>query len=254
MTRSRRQRVVLGATSVAVFFIVWEVVVQLGLIRPIFVSSPSRILRAAVWLSAHGLWLDISVSGSEFLLGIALAMGVGLPAGILLGWYGRLRDIFDPFVAALYSTPRVALLPLLILWLGIGIKSKIAVVFLGAVFPILVSTKAGVESIDDSLLRCARSFGASDRQIFRYLAAPSSMPFIVSGLRLGMGRGLVGVVVGEFIASTAGIGHMMNISAATFQTDQTFVGILILAAAGTLFSWLLDLLGRRFDRWRLERP
>jgi ABC-type nitrate/sulfonate/bicarbonate transport system permease component len=250
----RHQRAWLGMASVAVFFLLWETIVRIGLIRPIFVSSPSRILQAAVWLAGHGLWQDMAVSGTEFALGIVLAMALGLPAGILLGWYERLRALFDPFVVALYSTPRVALLPLLILWLGIGIKSKIAVVFLGAVFPILVSTKAGVESIDDSLLRCARSFGANYRQIFRMLALPSSVPFIISGLRLGVGRGLVGVVVGEFIASTAGIGHMMNISAATFQTDQTFVGILILAAAGMLLSWILDLLGRRFERWRLERP
>jgi len=242
---------VLGGAAVLVFVVGWEIVGRLGLIRPIFISSPSRIFSAARWLFAHGLWNDLAVSGTEFFDGLLLAVIVGLPAGIMLGWYPRLRASFDPFVSALYSTPRVALLPLLILWLGIGVKSKIAVVFLGAIFPILVSTMAGVEAIDPNLLRCARAFGANDRQIFQKLALPSSLPFIISGLRLGVGRGLVGVVVGEFLASTAGIGHMMNLAAATFQTDRTYVGILILAAVGMLLSWILERLGRRFASWRV---
>lgn len=248
-----RQRTVLGIAAVIGFFVLWELFARTGWVRPLFISSPSRIWEAAVWLSAHGLWHDLFVSTGEFVSGMALAVGVGLLAGVLLGWYPSLSAAFDPFVSALYSTPRVAFLPLLILWLGIGLASKVAVVFLGAVFPILVSTISGVRAVDPDLLTAARAFGANDRQIFRTLALPSSVPFLIAGLQLGVGRGLVGVVVGEFLASQAGIGHMMNVAAATFQTDKTFVGILILAASGTLISIGLRRLERRFDRWRPTR-
>ncbi|MGA9533933.1 MAG: ABC transporter permease [Anaerolineales bacterium] len=243
----------LPAGAVIGFFALWELIVQLGWVRPLFISSPTRIWQAAVWLSSHGLWYDLFVSSAEFLIGVGLAMIVGLLLGIALGWYPSLSAVFDPFISALYSTPRVAFLPLLILWLGIGLASKVAVVFLGAVFPILVSTMAGVRAVDDELVTAARTFGASDRQIFQTLALPSSVPFIIAGLQLGVGRGLVGVVVGEFLASQAGIGHMMNVAAATFQTDKTFVGILILAVSGSLMSGGLKRLEHRFDRWRPSR-
>jgi NitT/TauT family transport system permease protein len=235
---------------VVVFVVAWELVARAELIRPIFTSSPTRIVRAAVWLAGHGLWEDLLVSGAEFMAGMTLALLVGLPAGILLGWYPRLAAPFDPFIDALYATPRLALLPLIILWFGIGMASKVAMVFLGAVIPILVSTMAGMRAVDSSLLTAARSFGATDVQVFRTVALPSSVPSIVAGLRLGVGRGLVGVVVGEFIAANAGIGHMMSVAAATFQTDQTFVGILILAATGILLNAGLASLERRVERWR----
>jgi ABC-type nitrate/sulfonate/bicarbonate transport system permease component len=248
-----RWRAWLQIGAVGAFFVAWELFARTGWVRPLFISSPSRIWDAGVWLAQHGLWNDILVSTWEFALGMGLAIGIGLALGVLLGWYPSLSAAFDPFVSALYSTPRVAFLPLLILWLGIGLASKVAVVFLGAVFPILVSTMAGVRAVDNDLLTAARSFGASDRQVFETLALPSSVPFLISGLQLGVGRGLVGVVVGEFLASQAGIGHMMNVAAATFQTDKTFVGILILAASGTLISAGLRRLERRFDRWRPQR-
>lgn len=235
---------------VVAFLAAWEAVAGLGWIRPIFISSPSRIVQAAVWLAGKDLWHDLAVSGVEFLYGMLLAVVVGLLLGIVFGWYGSLGAAVDPFIAGLYATPRVALIPLIVLWFGIGIASKVAVVFLGAVFPILVSTMAGVRAVDNDLVTCARSFGASDRQVFRTLALPSSVPFIIAGLQLGVGRGLVGVVVAEFIAARAGIGHMIAVAAATFQSDKTFVGILILAGTGVLLSSLLGRLQKRFDRWR----
>lgn len=242
----------LGALAVIVFFIAWEAVSRAGWIRPIFISSPSRIVEAGLWLFQHGYWQDLGVSAMEFFSGMLLAVLAGLAVGILVGWYPRLAALFDPFITGLYSTPRVALLPVLILWLGIGAASKIAVVFLGAVFPILVSTMAGVRAVDDDLVTAARSFGAVDHQIFFTLALPASVPYILSGLRLGVGRGLVGVVVGELIAARAGIGHRMNVAASTFQTDQVFVGILILAGTGILLNTLLARLEQHFDRWRIQ--
>ena len=242
---------ILSWSSLIIFLILWELIPALGLVKPLFTSSPSRILEAAIWLFEHGgLWHDIQVSSTEFGAGISLAVLIGVPFGIALGWSRRLYAIFDLFISALYATPRVALLPLLILWLGIGIYSKIAVVFLGAIFPILVNVIAGMSTIDQTLLKCARSFGANDRQIFMTLAIPSSIPFIIAGMRLAVGRGLVGVVVGELVASTAGIGHMMSIAGATFQTDKVFVGIILLAGTGVFLTELLKRLEQRVTQWR----
>jgi NitT/TauT family transport system permease protein len=249
----RHEHIILPAAAFALFLLLWELLPALDIVKPLFTSSPTRIVKAAKWLFAHGLWNDIRVSVIEFGLGFALAGALGIPGGILLGWYRRLTVMFDPFITGLYALPRSALLPILILWLGIGIRSKIAVVFLGAIFPILINAMAGVRTIDEMLLRCARSFGANDRQLFLTLALPSSVPFIITGLRLGVGRALVGIVVGELVAATAGIGHMMSVAGATFQTDKVYVGILLLAGAGYLLTALLKRLEARFETWRPER-
>lgn len=250
VTFHKHERVILPLATLALFLAVWELVPGLGLVRPIFTSSPSRIVRAAGWLFSHGLWNDIRISATEFVIGYGLAIAVGIPLGILLGWYRRLHVMFDPFVAALYATPRVALVPLFLLWLGIGLKSKVAIIFLGAVLPVLVNVMAGVKTVDEMQVKCARSFGATDRQIFFTLAVPGSVPFIVTGIRIGLGRGLVGLYVAELVASTAGIGYMMNLAGATFQTDKFFVGAVILATSGYVLTELIKRLEARFESWR----
>jgi ABC-type nitrate/sulfonate/bicarbonate transport system permease component len=243
----------LGALGIAIFLALWELLPALGLVRPLFTSSPSRVLVAAKWLIANGLWNDIIISGTEFGIGFILAVLVAVPSGVLLGWYRGLHAFFDPLITMCYVTPRVALFPLLILWLGIGLTSKIAVIFLGAVFPILINVIAGMRTIDQTLLMCARSFGATKRQIFTTLALPSSIPFTLAGLRIGLGRALVGMVVGEMVASTGGVGHMMSTAGQTFQTDKVFVGIILIAAFGYALTAILNKLERRFECWRPQR-
>ena len=241
---------VLAWGSVLIFMLVWEIAPVLGWANPLFTSSPSRIFTAAIWLFENGFWNDIKVSATEFAIGILMAVAVGVPFGMALGWYRKLYAIFEVFITALYATPRIALLPLLILWLGIGIESKIAIIFLGGFFPILINVISGMKQVDSTLLQCARSFGASDRQLLFTLAVPSSLPFIIAGLQLAVGRGLVGVVVGELVASTAGIGHMMSIAASTFQTDKVFVGIIILGATGYVLTSLLQRVEHHFSVWK----
>lgn len=248
------QRPLISLTSILVFLLLWEWVGTSGLINPLFVSAPSKIGLAAFKMFSEGsIWNDIYVSGTEFVLGFAVAIVIGIPFGMLLGWYRTFNYIFDPFVSALNAAPRVALIPLLIIWFGIGIWSKVAIVFLGAIFPILINTQSGVRALDETLLRAARSFGANDWQIFRTIALPGSVPFILSGLRLGLGRALVGIVVGELVAATAGVGYIMAIAGATFQTDKLFVGIFMITGGGVLMTWLLDRLEHRFDAWRPKR-
>jgi NitT/TauT family transport system permease protein len=244
---------IIAALGIISFIAVWELLPALGLVRPLFTSSPSRVLTAAGWLAAHGLWNDIVISATEFSIGFFLAVLVGVPLGVLLGWYRIWQALFDPLITTFYVTPRVALLPLLIMWLGIGLASKVAVIFLGAVFPIVINVIAGMQTIDQTLLMCARSFGARDRQIFTTLALPGSIPFTIAGLRIGVGRALVGMVVSEMVASTGGIGHMMSLAGQTFQTDKVFVGIILIAALGYALTSILNRLERRFESWRPQR-
>ena len=246
----RYEKTILALSAVVVFVILWEVLPNLGLLNPFFTSSPSRIWHAAQWLFANGLWEDIWVSLSEFTTGFGLALLAGILLGLLFGWYWRLEAITEPFVTMANATPRVALLPLIILWLGIGIESKVAAVFLGAFFPILVNVIAGVKTVDATLLKCARSFGANDRQVFITLALPTSVPFIVAGMQLAVGRGLVGVVVGEMLAAQAGVGHTMAISSAMFQTDRVFVCLILLSGFGYGLTLLVKRLEKYFERWR----
>ena len=245
------ERAILGFASVTAVLLVWEWVAAKGLVDLVFVSSPTRIAKAAVeWADSGELWNDLKVSGIEFFVGYALAVAVGIPLGIATGWYRRLFYLLDPFISALYATPRVALLPLIFIWVGIGIWSKNVLVFLGAVFPILINTLAAVRTTDARLLWAARSFGADDLQVFRTVVLPSSVPFILTGLRLGVGRALVGVVVGEMVVAQAGIGLRISMAGNSFQTDTVFVGILIIAAAGLISMEILTRLERRFEKWR----
>jgi NitT/TauT family transport system permease protein len=246
------EKKILGTSAVIIFLSAWELVGNtLGLINPMFMSAPSLIFKAAIQLFASGeIYNDLYVSGLEFGWGYLLSVIVGVPFGIACGWYKKFAYIFDPFINAMNATPRVALLPLVIIWLGIGILSKVGIIFLGAVFPILINARDGVKTTPYNLLTAARSFGASEWQIFKSVVLPSTLPFILTGLRLGVGRALIGVMVGELYAATAGIGFMITVAGATFQTDKVFVGVLIFAISGMIAMELLTRLESRFDKWR----
>jgi ABC-type nitrate/sulfonate/bicarbonate transport system permease component len=247
-----QEKKILGTISVMLFLVLWELVGNtLQLINPMFMSAPSLIWKAAVQLFGSGeIWNDLRVSGTELLGGYLLAAFFAVPFGIMTGWYKRMSAIFDPFINAMNATPRVALLPLVIIWLGIGILSKVGIIFLGAVFPILINSRDGVKTTPLSLLNAARSFGASEWMVFKTVVLPSTVPFILTGLRLGVGRAIVGVMVGELYAATAGIGFMITVAGATFQTDKVFVGVLIFALTGMISMELLTRVERRFDKWR----
>lgn len=246
------EKLLLGTSSVIIFLTVWELVGNtLQLINPMFMSAPSLVLKAGVQLFTSGeIWNDLYISGIEFLWGYLLSIVFAIPFGIAIGWYKRFSYVCDPFVNAMNATPRVALLPLVIIWLGIGILSKVGIIFLGAVFPLLINTRDGVKTTPHNLLTAARSFGASEWQIFRSVVLPSTVPFILTGLRLAVGRALIGVMVGELYAATAGIGFMITVAGATFQTDKVFVGVLIFAISGMALTDVLDRIERRFDKWR----
>ena len=249
-----QEKKILGTTSVILFLLTWETIGNwAGLINPMFMSAPSLVFKAGYQLFVSGeIYNDLYISGIEFFWGYLLSVLFAVPFGIMVGWYRRASYVFDPFINAMNATPRIALLPLVIIWLGIGILSKVGIIFLGAVFPILINTRDGVKTTPHNLLTAARSFGASEWQIFKSVVLPSTLPFILTGLRLGVGRALIGVMVGELYAATAGIGFMITVAGATFQTDKVFVGVLVFAISGMTAMEVLTRLESRFDTWRVK--
>ena len=217
----------------------------------LFASSPTRIIASGQALVASGeLATDVGVSGREFIYGFGLAILTGIPLGVVMGWYRYLEALLDPIVNFFYATPRIAFLPLLIIWLGLGITSKVALVYSGAVFAILINTISGVKNLEESLLLQAHSFGATDFQVFRTIALPGSVPFIISGLRLGLGHALIGVVVGELYAATAGVGYLIAVSGNILQTDKVMVGVIIIAGMGVTCTAILKRIEEHFQSWR----
>ncbi|MFO1287277.1 MAG: ABC transporter permease [Rubrivivax sp.] len=177
-------------------------------------------------------------------------MVAGVPLGIVIGWYRRLNLALNPLINGFYATPRIALYPLIIIWFGIGSGSAIFLVFLAATMPILLNTIAGVRNIDADLLRAARAFCATDRQIFRTVALPYSVPFILTGVRQAVAHGLIAVIIAELMAGNQGIGFMIAYAGQTFATDTLLVGVLLTSLAGMLLGWLTERLQRYFQRWR----
>src|SRR5262249_29193159 len=180
------ERSIIGAGTLIAALAIWELVARAGLIDPLFIAAPSRIARAGYTLMATGeIWPDLRVSGSEFLLGYVLAAIVGIPIGVATGWYRRLSFLLGPFVDTLNAVPRLTLMPLIVIWFGIGIWSKVVVVFLGAVIPILIACHSGVRTNEARFIKVARSFGASQLKIFSSIILPGTVPFIFTGLKYG---------------------------------------------------------------------
>ena len=257
MNRSFYQKyegLILGGTAVILAIAVWQAFWSSGKISPLFFTGPSSVVTRFGEEWTHGrLKSDMAYSGTNFVIGVGLAIAAGVVLGVIIGWYRRLAMVFEPFVNALYATPRVALVPLILIWFGIGMWSKVFIVFINAFFPVLINTIGGIRATDADLLRAARAFCASDWQIFKTVAIPGAVPFILTGVRQSVALGLIGVVVGEMFGGSQGIGYMVNYGGQTFQTDTVFLGVVIIAFAGIVLTWLAERLEKRFSRWRPAR-
>ena len=253
----RYEPLIVGTISVAVVLAAWQAFASANLtakwMPPLFLPAPTAVAEAFGNLFTdprQNIWADLGTSGFEFGTGYVLAIVVGLALGIGMGWYTRFQYALDPFVSFFYATPRIVLVPLFIIWFGIDWQSKVAVIFLGALFPIVINTMAGVRNTDSSLLRVARSFGASEALVFRRVVLPGAVPFILTGLRLGVGHALTGVVVGELIAARHGVGKLISDYGVTFQTPRMFAAVIFIAGTGVLLTWLLQRIENRFQNWK----
>jgi ABC-type nitrate/sulfonate/bicarbonate transport system permease component len=240
-----------GAGVFVILFGTWELLSRSGIINPLFFSAPSRVLRAGEELVADGSLLKhIWASGEIFLLGFGMAVLFGVPIGVAIGWFKWANRAFSPLVSAFYTTPRIALMPLFIIWFGLGIGSKVALVFLSAIFPLIVNMQVAMVNLDQDLKRVGIAYGANQWQLFRTIALPISVPFLLTGLRLAMGRGLLGMVAAEVFGGSEGIGYLIEYAGATFRPDMVFVGVFIIAGFGIVMDRGLFFLNRRVDSWR----
>lgn len=248
---TRVQGRVLGVAGIVVVLASWEISADVNLVNVTFTSKPSDIAVEAENYFVHGQGLhDLGLSAKEFVLGFALALAAGLLIGVAIGWWRWLDQLTEPLISFAYASPRIALVPLLILWFGIGVGSKIAVIFLSAVFPIILNTRTGVKTTDNSLVSVARSFKVSNFQLFKTVVLPGAVPFIVTGIRLAIATGLIGMVVGELIASSGGLGYTILYAGNTFQPDLMFVALFVVSVAGVILTTSLRTVERRLERWR----
>jgi ABC-type nitrate/sulfonate/bicarbonate transport system permease component len=229
---------------------IWEVLGQLGTIDPFMFSWPSIILEKIWEFTIDGsLIRHLAVSGIEVGIGFAMAL-IGIPIGLAMGYWKKMEHAFDPFVTALYTTPMIALTPLFILWFGLDSLSKIMMVFSLSVFPILINTMAGVKTTDPSLIKAARSYGASELQMFKEVIFPSAIPFMVTGIRLAIGRALIAVVVAEMLASNVGIGYAIRHASELFRTSEYLGYVIVLMVLSVVLTELLKMFERRIAPWR----
>jgi ABC-type nitrate/sulfonate/bicarbonate transport system permease component len=239
-----------GLLSLVIVGLAWELAGRSGR-WPLILAPLSDIWAKFLQLAASGeLGRHVLVSLDEFLVGFAVSAVVGIALGIAVATSDTVRDVVDPWISAVYATPTVALAPMFIFIFGIDSPSKMAVVFLLAVFPIVINTATGIRSTDQVYIEAARSFSANRWQIFSKVLIPAALPFIVAGLRLGIGRGLVGVVVGEFIGARAGLGYMIFRSSQGFEIDAMWVGVFLLAGTGVLAVILLQKFEHHLAPWR----
>jgi ABC-type nitrate/sulfonate/bicarbonate transport system permease component len=250
----RFEPTILGTATIVLLLLVWQFLpdfVPMKAGTKLFFTVPSHIAGTLWDMFATGsIWAPLGVSASAFAIGLLMAIVVGLPLGVLLGRSATLNAMIDPFITAFNATPRLVFLPLLMLWFGIGIWSKVAVVFLGALFPLLINTYEGVRNADKLLINVVRSFGAGEWDIARLVVVPNSLPFIIVGLRLAIGRAVLGVVVSEFFGSQDGLGVMMVRAASQFKVDIVFAGLIVFAALSLAMTGLVKLLEDRLTRWR----
>jgi ABC-type nitrate/sulfonate/bicarbonate transport system permease component len=247
----RNERTVLSATGLIAFFAAWQLGANLGVIDPYFFSSPSAVLVAGVReVQLARFWNDAKVSALELVVGSLAAVVLAVPLGIAIGWYRRISLTFDPWLNFFNALPRVALVPLVVLWAGLGVEMKMVIVFLGGFFSIILPTVEGVRTVERSLLDVSRSFRARERLIFTSLVIPGTLPFIASGMRVAVGRVLAGVIIAEFYAQTQGIGVMVARSSQTEQPDRMLFGVLIFTLLGLLLSEAVGSVERYLQRWR----
>jgi ABC-type nitrate/sulfonate/bicarbonate transport system permease component len=244
-------RPLITAASIALFVALWE---WFGRdVNPVFGSYPSAIAVAFWNLARSGdLGGALVESGQPFIIGFALAIVFGVPLGLIVGRFRVMEASLGIYITAGYAMPLVALVPLLILWLGLGFKVKVAVVFLMSLFPICINTWLGVRAVPKSLIEVGKSFVASDATILRRIILPATLPYIMAGIRLSVGRAVVAMVIAEFFTTISGLGAIIINSANNFDTATMFVPIIVLMVLAIGLNSLIGWVERKVAPWQAE--
>lgn len=247
------ERLFYGVLGFVLVTAVWEAAANTGLFRKSLLSAPSLIWGVALTDFGSGtIWPHIGTSLTEFGIGSVLALGIGIPLGLAIGTFQRLDHVVSLLLYGVYATPKAAVAPLIILVAGIGLESKVILVFLLVFFSVIVSTMAGVHAVAERHVDIARSFRASRWLEFRSVVLPSTLPFILTGLRIAIGRALVGVVIAEELASNEGIGYYIGFYGQFLDTARVMLGVVLLGTFGLVLGELVRRIEKRFEAWRPE--
>jgi len=237
---------VITIINFTIFFVLWEVIGQMHVVSHLLLPPISEVVSETIEMAQTGiLWKNLAFSAQNFTAGFLIASVTGIPIGLLLGASRKLDIILGPYVWAFFSTPRLALLPLITVWLGFGWESKVFLIFIGAFFVIVINTWAGVKTVEQSLIHAGKVFGANKVQIFSKIVVPYTLPFIVVGLRLGVTRALVVTVVAEMLASSQGMGYIIVRAVDAFNSARLFSMIVILV----IVSMILVTAMRKLEEW-----
>lgn len=240
---------IIRLVSIVVFLSAWEIVGRQ--VNPLLMSYPSQIARALVGMLASGELLQaIYESGRTLLLGFLLATVIGVVLGLFTGRYRAVEAATDWLVNALYATPLVAIVPLVTLWFGLGFPAKLFIVCIIAVFPILINTASGVRNVSAGFIDVGTAFAATERQVFLKIILPASLPYIMTGLRLGIGRCIIGMVVAEFYTAVGGLGALILKYGNQYDTASMFVPILTLSCLGILLTTIVRRAEAYFAPWK----
>lgn len=250
--RRRRRRagaiILIRLASVIVVLAAWQ---WFGAdISPALFTTPSAVAHAAVGMIASGeLWAYLWPSLVVLAIGLVLASLVGIAVGLLLARYWVIDVAFGVYITFLYSIPTVALVPLIVLWAGYETTAKVIILFLFAFFPMAINTYQGVKNVDPRLIEVGRSFRCSERQLWTNIVLPGALPFILTGLRLAVGRGLIGMVLADLYTAVSGIGYLIVRAAGTYQVDKMFVPIVTLGILGVVLTALLRVMELKLAPW-----
>ncbi len=246
-----RRKMLLGFLSVIIFFTFWESIFEFVELNQLFMTKPSLIVVGAVALLEDGQLIDdIGISAVPFFVGFLSAAFVGVIFGVVMGWRTRIGYALDPLMTALYASPLVAIAPLVIIFFGVGVAGKSILIFVLCVFPFLFNAYAGVKSVDPLLINVVRSLGGKEKDLYLKVIVPSVLPYLVAGARYAVGRALVGVIVGEFFAATAGIGYRIAWFSDMYEMSRMFVCIITMMVIAVVFTEGIRWAERTAFPWR----
>ena len=248
---SRKQRWLIGTVNLTVFFTIWQLVATYTDVPKLFLHSVTEVWAEAVEMHTEGiLWSNLWISFYIYVIGMIISIAMAVPLGLFIGGVRIVDRIASPYVWALYTTPRLILMPLILLWVGINDTGRIVIIVLSAVPATLVVVMEGVKTVDNSLLKAARSFGAGRARLFRSVVMPATVPFIATGIRMGVSRGLIGLFIGELFTAATGIGYIIALSSKTFNSAGTYAMLFIFVFFCVAMVGLTQLLERKVSVWR----
>ncbi len=241
--------ILLPAAAFVVFLIGWELFSRQ--VDPILFPSPLRVLQAYGTLISSGQLPAAFLTTMQTLtIGFLLSAVVGIGGGIFVGRNPLAWAVLDPYIEAIYATPRVVITPLVVVWFGVGDTGRLFLVFIGTFIPILINTAIGVRNARPDLLEVGQAFGASERDLIRHVILPGSIPYVIAGLRIGIGRALIGVVIAEIFLDLTGLGGLIQTDVSYFRVDRMIAVVLVLAMIGTVLMAITGKIEQRFATWR----